>query len=118
MMEMEKSPFLPLPEGLLIEQVQQTESQLTVIVISTRASASCPGCGCPSEHIHSQYQRTVNDVPCAGRNVVLRLCVRKFFCLTPTCPRKVFAEGISFQQVQSFSKPRSHSTVLSRSLPS
>jgi transposase len=58
---MEKSPFLPLPEGLLIEQVHQTESQLTVIVISTRASASCPGCGCPSEQIHSQYQRTVID---------------------------------------------------------
>ena len=89
---MEGSPFLPLPEGMLIDQVHQTESQLTVIVISTRAEAACPGCGCSSEHIHSQYQRTVNDVPCGGRSVVLRLCVRKFFCLTPSCPRKVFAE--------------------------
>ena len=89
---MEGSPFLPLPEGMLIDQVQQTESQLTVIVISTRAQAACPGCGCLSEHNHSQYQRTVHDVPCGGRSVVLRLCVRKFFCLTPSCPRKVFAE--------------------------
>ena len=91
---MEGSPFLPLPEGMLIDQVHQTESQLTVIVISTRAEAACPGCGCPSEHIHSQYQRTVNDVPCGGRRVVLRLCVRKFFCLTASCPRKVFAERL------------------------
>src|SRR5438045_8751634 len=89
---MEGSPFLPLPEGMLIDQVHQTESQLTVIVISTRAEAACPGCGCPSEHIHSQYQRTVNDVQCGGRRVVLRLCVRKFFCLTASCPRMVFTE--------------------------
>ncbi len=91
---MEGSPFLPLPEGMIIDQVQMTEAQLTVIVISTRPSAPCPGCGCPSEHVHSQYQRTVNDVPCAGRNVVLRLCVRKFFCLQLCCPRKVFAERL------------------------
>jgi transposase len=91
---MEGSPFLPLPEGMLIEQIQQTDSQLTVIVISTRAEATCPGCGCLSEHVHSQYQRTVNDVPCGGRRVVLRLCVRKFFCLQLCCQRKVFAERL------------------------
>src|SRR6266852_37044 len=94
MMAMEESAFLPLPEGMLIDQVHQSESQLTVVVISTRASAPCPGCGCPSEHVHSQYRRMVNDVPCGGRRVVLRLCVRKFFCLTPTCQRKVFAERL------------------------
>src|SRR5437588_947328 len=95
MMEMEKSPFLPLPEGLLIEQVHQSESQLTVIVISTRASASCPGCGCLSDHIHCQYQRTVHDVPCGGRSVALRLCVRKFVCRSSSCTRKVFAERLA-----------------------
>ncbi len=91
---MEGSPFLPLPEGMLIDRVEQTDSQLTVTVISTRAEAACPGCGCPSEHVHSHYQRTVNDVPCAGRNVVLQLRVRKFFCLQLCCPRKVFAERL------------------------
>ncbi len=91
---MEGSPFLPLPEGMLIDRVEQTDSQLTVTVISTRAEAACPGCGCSSEHVHSQYQRTVNDVPCGGRKVVLRLGVRKFFCLQLCCPRKVFAERL------------------------
>jgi transposase len=89
---MEGSPFLPLPEGMLIDRVEQTDSQLTVTVISTRAEAACPGCGCPSEHVHSQYQRTVNDVPCGGRKVVLQLRARKFFCLQLSCPRKVFVE--------------------------
>src|SRR6266849_931520 len=91
---MEGSPFLPLPEGMLIDRVEQADSQLTVTVISTRAQAACPGCGCSSEHVHSQYQRTVNDVPCGGRTVVLRPGVRKFFCWTATCPRKVFAERL------------------------
>jgi transposase len=76
---MEGSPFLPLPEGMLIDRIEQTDSQLTVTVNSTRAQAPCPGCGCPSDHVHSQYQRTVTDVPCGGRRVVLRLCVRKVF---------------------------------------
>jgi transposase len=89
---MEGSPFLPLPQGMLIDQVEQTNSQLIVKVISTRTEAACPGCGCPSEHVHSQYQRTVHDTPCAGRNIVLQLRVRKFFCLQLCCPRKVFAE--------------------------
>lgn len=92
---MEGSPFLPLPEGMLIDRVEQSDSQLTVTVLSTRTEAACPECGCPSEHVHGQYQRTVNDVPCGGRTVVLQLHVRKFFCLQLCCPRKVFAERLA-----------------------
>jgi transposase len=91
---MEGSPFLPLPAGLLIAHVEQTATLLTVTVVSTSTEAICPGCGHTSDHIHSQYQRTVRDVPSGGRQVVLRLCVRKFFCLSLCCPRKVFAERV------------------------
>ena len=91
---MEKSPFLPLPEGMVIGRVEISAAQLTVEVISTQPFAHCPGCGSPSDHVHCQYQRTVHDVPCGGHNVVLRLCVRKFVCWTATCPRKVFAERL------------------------
>src|SRR5436305_6359074 len=94
MMAMEKSPFLPLPEGMIIGQVEMTPTQLTVEVISTRPCACCPGCGNPSDAVHCQYQGTVHDVPCGGRSVVLRLGVRKFFCRTATCQRKVFAERL------------------------
>jgi transposase len=89
---MEGSPFLPLPEGMLIDHVEQTDTGLIVTVVSTRPEAVCPGWGQPSEHIHSQYQRTVRDVPSGGQQVVLRLRVRKFFCLSLCCPRKVFTE--------------------------
>jgi transposase len=91
---MERSPFLPLPEGMVIGQVEIAEAQLTVEVISTQPFARCPSCGSPSDHVHCQYQRTVHDVPCGGRHVVLRLCVRKFACRTALCPRKVFVERL------------------------
>jgi transposase len=91
---MERSPFLPLPEGMVIGQVEISAAQLTVAVISTQPFAHCPGCGNASDSVHCQYQRTVRDVPCGGRNMVLRLSVRKFCCRTATCPRKVFAERL------------------------
>jgi len=94
MMVMEKSPFLPLPDGLVLGQVEIGEAQLTVEVISTQPCARCPGCGTLSDAVHCQYQRTVHDAPCAGRKVVLRLHARKFFCRTATCPRKVFTERL------------------------
>jgi len=94
MLAMETSPFLPLPEGMVMGQVEISAAQLTVEVISTQPVAHCPGCGSPSDHIHCQYQRTVHDVPCGGRTVVLRLRVRKFVCRTATCSRKVFAERL------------------------
>jgi transposase len=93
-MEMERSPFLPLPEGMIIGQIEITAAQLTVEVISTQPFACCPECGCSSDHVHCHYQRTVHDVPCGGRHVVLRLGVRKFSCRTAACPRKVFAERL------------------------
>ena len=92
---MEGSPFLPLPQGMRISQVEQTDTKLTVTVISTRTQAACPDCGHASEAVHCQYQRTVHDVACGGQEVVLRLCVRKFFCRDQSCPRKVFAETAS-----------------------
>lgn len=91
---MERSPFLPLPEGMVLGQIEFTETQLTVEVIATQPSACCPGCGNSSDSVHCQYQRTVHDVPCSGRKVVLWLKVRKFFCRTPSCPRKVIDERL------------------------
>ena len=91
---MERSPFLPLPEGMVIGQVEIAPTQLTVEVLSTQSCTPCPGCGTRSDAVHCQYQRTVHDVPCGGRKVVLRLRVRKFVCRNADCPRKVFAERL------------------------
>ena len=44
--------------------------------------------------MHSRYSRVVKDLPCAGQQVQLLLHVRKFFCDTADCVRKIFAERL------------------------
>ncbi len=91
---MSSSPFLPLPAGLEIATVETIEDQVVVHVISTRATSLCPICFSPSSRLHSRYMRTVADMPCAGFRVRLLLHVRKFFCSTADCPRRIFTERL------------------------
>jgi transposase len=91
---MERTPLLPLPEGLWIEQIQLTPTGLTLTVIATHPTSCCPLCSQWSSSVHSHYQRTVGDVPCGGRQVQLVLCVRRFYCRNPVCQRKVFTERL------------------------
>jgi transposase/DNA-binding CsgD family transcriptional regulator len=92
---MERTPFLPLPEGMLIEQIETSQTDLVVCVISTHPTSCCPLCTEPSSSVHSSYQRSVRDLPCGGRNMRLLLTVRKFFCRNPECKRKIFTERLS-----------------------
>jgi transposase len=89
---MEVSLFLPLCDGLQIEQVTQQSNQLLVSIGSRSPNACCPLCRGQAWRIHSHYTRRVADLPCAGQHMTLRLRVRKFFCPHPACPRKIFAE--------------------------
>jgi len=92
---MKTAALLGLPEGMEVDQIQITETGLVVKVLSTRPQSCCPLCLQPSSHIHSYYHRTLKDAPCAGRQLELRLCVRKFLCRNPDCSRKVFTERIA-----------------------
>jgi transposase len=86
--------LLPHAPGLQVRAATLTEHELCVELVTTARSAPCPLCDQPSVRVHSRYQRTVADLPWAGRPVRLRLQVRKFFCHTPTCPRRVFTERL------------------------
>ena len=91
---MSSSPFLPLPTGLEIVSVQTVDDLLKVQVACTKERAFCPLCHCPSERRHSHYTRVVADLPCADFRVQLILHVRKFFCETVDCSRKIFTERL------------------------
>lgn len=67
---------------------------LTVQLVATQPTAACPSCDVPATRIHSRYLRTVADLPWADRPVLYQLAVRKFFCDTRTCPRKIFTERL------------------------
>ncbi len=86
------SSLFSLPEGLQVEQIELQGNVLAVAIISVLPCSCCPLCSQASSHIHSWYQRTLRDVPCAGRQVVFHLSVRKFFCRNPDCARKIFTE--------------------------
>jgi len=89
---MSSSPFLPLPTGLEIASIRTTDDLVVVGVVSTKASSHCPLCFCPAQRRHSQYTRVVADLPCAGFRVQLIVHVKKFFCDTADCRRKIFTE--------------------------
>ncbi|MFD1984514.1 transposase family protein [Mesorhizobium newzealandense] len=56
------------------------------------ASATCPCCGTSSRRTQSRYLRQAADLPIAGRRVVLRVTVRRFWCDAVLCRRRIFAE--------------------------
>jgi transposase len=91
---MEGALLLSLSPDLRIDQIIPTATILSVHLVSTQLASHCPLCGQASEQVHSRYRRVVADAPCGSKPVSLSLEVRKFFCRTPTCPRKIFTERL------------------------
>jgi transposase len=86
--------LLPYAPDLLLEDVLHGDQTLVVVLRSTAPTALCPGCQHPSARIHSHYERRPTDLPWGGTPLRLLLRVRKFFCSTPTCPRRIFTERL------------------------
>jgi transposase len=63
-------------------------------VQSTQTNAPCPLCATPARRIHSDYGRTLADLPWAQYRVCLQLRVRKWFCRNRTCRRRIFTERL------------------------
>ncbi len=88
------SSILHLPAGITITSVHPSVTELVVCVACHAPSMLCPECHQLSARVHGSYQRTVADLPCAGRNVLLMLTVRKFVCSTPAGSHKIFTERL------------------------
>src|SRR5207244_1014652 len=54
----------------------------------------CPLCAMPARRIHSDYERTLADLPWAAYCVHLQLRVRKWFCGNRACRRRIFTERL------------------------
>ncbi|MBO0791190.1 MAG: transposase [Ktedonobacteraceae bacterium] len=90
----EIAELLMLPEDLQVQAVFSRPTSLTLRLICTADGASCPSCQTVSQRLHGHYGRTLADLPCAGRRVVLALTVRKFVCTTANCPCRIFTERL------------------------
>src|SRR5947209_18674497 len=97
------SLLFSLPDGIVISSVRPATTELVVHIACRLPCAACPLCQQPSERVHGTYVRTVADLPCGGRRVILRLSVRKFVCGTPACPRQIFTERLP-DLVQSYAR--------------
>lgn len=70
------------------------EDTLCIQAHSLKTIDHCPDCQQPSSSIHSRYTRHPQDLPCTQRGVQLELCVHRFRCANPTCPRRTFVERL------------------------
>jgi transposase len=105
------SSVFHFPAGITIDSIDPGANKLVIRIACDVPSMPCPECQQPSARIHSCYQRMVADVPCAGRNVILALTLRKFVCGTSTCPRKIFTERLP-GLVKSYARMTSRLIVL------
>jgi len=88
------SSVFHFPAGITIDSIDPGANELVIGIACDAPSMPCPQCHQPSFRIHGHYHRTVADLPCAGRNVLLLLTVRKFVCSTSSCPHKIFTERL------------------------
>jgi transposase len=97
---------LPETPGLRLVDLALTPGLAVALVTSTAGTATCPRCGTPSDRVHSHYRRTVADVPCPDRRLVLRLRVRRFRCIDPGCAQRIICE-----RLPGFLSPHARSTT-------
>ncbi|MFE3788055.1 transposase family protein [Streptomyces goshikiensis] len=53
----------------------------------------CPLCQHPAALVHSRYWRYIAGLPAGGRQVIVRLRVRRFFCDQSQCRRRDHLPG-------------------------
>jgi transposase len=100
-------PSLPLDSSSwTLRRLSVHDAHVTIVLQSTAKSACCPLCQQPASRVHSRYIRHLTDLPCQDRAVRLQVEVRRFFCLVPDCPRRIFAERIA-----SLTSPFSRTTL-------
>lgn len=86
--------LFPQLQAMRIDNVALDGNTVTLTVAVQGPAAPCPCCQCTSTRVHSRYRRTVADLPVSGRAVAVVVQVRRFRCLAPSCPRRIFAERL------------------------
>jgi transposase len=83
-----------IPSSLRVDALLVEDDGITIRAGSDAPDARCPLCGERADRVHSRATRTLADLPWAGITVHMRVQLRKFFCDTPVCPRRIFSERL------------------------
>lgn len=84
--------LLPDDSRLSLEDVYQQDGVIVIVASATGNAAACPVCSFRSCHVHSQYSRTLRDLPWQGAVVRIWLRTRRFYCRSRDCRCRVFTE--------------------------
>jgi zinc-finger of transposase IS204/IS1001/IS1096/IS1165 len=79
---------------LVIEDVEDTGEVICVRARTPDGAVACPGCGAETARVHEYRERTVADVPADGRQVLVKVRVRRLRCPVTGCPRQTFREQV------------------------
>src|SRR5215470_10020064 len=60
----------------------------------SKETPPCPACSSSNVSYHCTYLRHLRDLAWQGRPVRIQFKTRRFRCLNPQCPRKIFAETL------------------------
>jgi transposase len=86
--------FFPEQSGVRVDRVCRDGAIVHLVVVAIRRAAKCPLCHRRSKRVHSRYERTITDLPCAGDAVTIHLSTRRFVCRVRWCRRKIFTERL------------------------
>ncbi|PYE52003.1 ISL3 family transposase [Deinococcus yavapaiensis] len=92
-MSLDLHTLFPPELDLQLVEVEQGNAALTLTLASRRRACVCPSCGTVSFRLHSRSTRFVQDLPCLGVTVSLRLIVRRFRCHHVPCTKQTFTEA-------------------------
>ncbi|GAA4996484.1 hypothetical protein GCM10023317_26110 [Actinopolymorpha pittospori] len=101
--------LLPHLADVVVRGVEHLESEVVIWARASSGGALCPQCGAGSARVHSRYWRRLADTAIGGRPVVIKLQVRRFFCIADGCGAVTFAE-----QIPGLTSPHARRTPLVR----
>jgi transposase len=86
--------LLPQLAGVSVERIFMAGESVRIQARTTGQEAECPACGVASRRVRSRYERRLADTGTGGRETLIHLQVRRFFCRSGACERVTFAEQV------------------------
>lgn len=85
-------PFSVYLPNCQIINCQPVEKGYILTAYSINKHANCPLCQYVSNRSNGFYYRKPTDLPISDKEVQLKLRLRRFHCLNPSCPKRTFSQ--------------------------